>query len=70
HITQGFSLDSNEAMSYCESCIIGKHLRQPHPTSESPLASQFLELIHLDICRHLPVKTPHHKWYFIIFLND
>jgi len=70
HITQGFSLDSNEAMSRCESCIIGKHPCQPHPSSESPPASHFLELIHSDVCGPFPVETPHHKRYFIIFLDD
>ncbi|KAG1873256.1 hypothetical protein C8R48DRAFT_550611, partial [Suillus tomentosus] len=70
HIAQGFSLDSNETMSRCESCIISKHPRQPHPTSESPPASHFLELIHSDICGPFPVETPHHKQYFIIFLDD
>ncbi|KAG1879346.1 hypothetical protein C8R48DRAFT_576564, partial [Suillus tomentosus] len=70
HIAHGVAIDSNVAMSRCESCIIGKHPRQPHPTSQSPPASRFLELIHSDLCGPIPVITPHHKRYFIIFLDD
>lgn len=70
HITHGDTIDSNDVMSRCESCIIGKHLRQPHPTSQSPPPSRFLELIHSNLCSSIPVETPHHKCYFIIFLDD
>jgi hypothetical protein len=70
HIAKGFSLDSNEPLSRCKSCIISKQLHQPHKTSESPPASCFLELIHSDVCGPIPIETPHHKCYFIIFLDD
>jgi transposase InsO family protein len=70
HIAQGFTLNSDAAMTRCESCIIGKHPRQAHPSSQSPPASRFLELIHSDVCGPIPVVTLHHKCYFIIFLDD
>jgi hypothetical protein len=69
-IAHGVSVTSSVAPSRCESCIIGKHPRGSHPPSESPPASCFLELIHSDVCGPLPVLTPHHKRYFIIFLDD
>lgn len=57
HTAHSFSLDSNEAMSHCKSCIIGKHPCQPHPTSHSPPASHFLKLIHPNVCGPIPVTT-------------
>lgn len=68
--TKGASITSPEPLSKCESCILGKHPRQPYPSSDSPPASRFLELIHSDLCGPIPTETPHGKRYFIIFLDD
>jgi hypothetical protein len=62
----GASLTSSEPLSRCESCILGKHPRQPYPSSSLPRATRFLELIHSDVCGPLPVLTPHGKRYFVV----
>lgn len=49
---------------------MGKHPRCPHPPSESPRTSQFLDLIHADLCGPIPITTPHNKQYFIVFLDN
>lgn len=66
----GATLTSSMPLSRCESCILGKHPRQPYPPSSSLRASHFLDLVHSDVCGPLPVLTPHGKKYFIIFLDD
>jgi hypothetical protein len=53
----------------CEPCIIAKHVRAPYPPSGSR-CNTLLGLIHCDICGPMPVRTPHGKLYFIVFLDD
>ena len=67
---KGGSITSSSPLSRCESCILGKHPRQPYPSSVSPPASRFLELIHSDLCGPIPTETPHGKKYFVVFLDD
>ena len=64
----GMSLPNGQ-FSTCEACIIGKHTRRPHPPSTSCAPSP-LELVYCNVCGPFPVRTPHEKLYFIIFLND
>ena len=33
----------------CEPCVMGKHHRQPFPTS-APRSTKRLELLHMDVC--------------------
>ena len=66
----GVTLDPSQSLSRCESCVMGKHPQKPFPSSSEPRASQFLALVHSDVCGPLPVQTPHGKRYFIIFLDD
>ena len=54
----------------CEACIVGKHPRMPHHSSESPRAANFLQLVHFDLFGPFPVQTPHGKVYGILFLDD
>ena len=66
--TSGIAL-GDAPFSVCEACIKGKHPRSPHPASSSR-ALQLLDLLHSDICGPFPVRTPHSKLYFIIFMDD
>lgn len=66
----GATVSPGSALSKCESCIMGKHPRRPHPPSKSPRAARFLDIIHSDLCGPIPVITPHNKRYFIVFLDD
>jgi hypothetical protein len=66
----GAAVSSKTTLSKCESCIMGKHPRHPHPPSESPRATHFLDLIHSDLCGPILISMPHNKRYFIVFLDD
>lgn len=69
-IAKGVIIDSSLPLSRCESCIMGKHPRQPFHSSEEKHSERFLDLIHSDVCGPMPVATPHGKRYFIVFLDD
>ena len=69
-VTMGMHIDHSAPLSQCEACIMAKHPRKPYPPSSSPHAEHMLDLIHSDLCRPFPVRTPHAKLYFIMFLDD
>lgn len=66
----GATVSASSILSKCESCIMGKHPHRPHPPSKTAQVTQFLKLIHADLCGPIPVVTPHNKRYFIVFLDN
>jgi transposase InsO family protein len=69
-VAKGVTVDKDQPLSRYEACIMAKHPRKPCPPSKSPCASHMLNLIHSDLCGPFPVRTPHSKVYFIVFLDD
>ena len=69
-VATGVNVDVDVPSTRCESCIMAKHPRQPHPPSSTPCVKHILDLVHSDVCGPFPVPTPHGKLYFIIFLDD
>jgi hypothetical protein len=69
-VAKGVTLQLSVPLSHCESCILTKHPHQPFTPSETECASTFLDLIHSDVCGHIPTITLHGKQYFVIFLDD
>jgi hypothetical protein len=69
-VATGIKVDKDIPLQRCEACIMAKHPRQSFPPSENSRAASMLDLIHSDICGPFPVRTPHGKLYFIIFLDD
>ena len=69
-VATGVNIDHSTLLSRCEVCIIAKHPRKPYPPSLSPRAEHMLDLIHSDLCGPFPVRTPHAKLYFVMFLDD
>lgn len=49
---------------------MSKHPCCLYPPLQSPRASHMLNLIHSDLCGPFPVRIPHRKLYFIVFLDD
>lgn len=66
----GVGVTSSAPLSVCESCIVGKHPRQPFHSSESPRSTGFLDLVHADVAGPMPVQTPHGRCYFLVILDD
>jgi hypothetical protein len=69
-VATGVQIDSSKPLSQCEACIIAKHPRKPYPPSKSPRALHMLDLIHSDLCGPFPIRTPHGKLYFVVFLDN
>ena len=69
-IATGVNIDHSTPFSQCEACIMAKHPRKLYPSSKSPRAEHMLDLIHSDLCGPFPVRTPHAKLYFVVFLDD
>eukprot|EP00877_Chromochloris_zofingiensis_P013964 jgi/Chrzof1/8821/Cz03g25230.t1 len=53
----------------CEPCLLGKQTRLSFPESE-PVRQQPLELVHMDLCGPLPVKSLGGSQYIATFLDD
>jgi hypothetical protein len=70
YVATGVSIDTKKPLGRCEACIVAKHPHKPYPPSSSPRVQKPLDLVHSDLCGPFPVRTPHGKLYFIIFLDD
>jgi hypothetical protein len=53
----------------CESCILGKHKRTRFPQS-STHAKQHLELVHIDQCVPMKIKSIGSRFYFLTFIDN
>ena len=69
-IVEGVTVDTNQPLSHCKACVMAKHPWKPFAPSKMPRTSHMLNLIHSNLCGPFPVWTPHHKAYFIVFLDD
>lgn len=63
------SEDFKQVEEKCEACIEAKHAKQPFPASTSKTGTQ-LELIHMDLCGPMQVKSLGGASYFATFLDD
>lgn len=54
-VVTGVTVDSQLPLHRCEACIMAKHPGKPFPPSETPHASNMLDLIHSDLCGPFPV---------------
>ena len=52
----------------CKPCLAGKACRKPF--GKAMRATQPLELIHLDICGPMNVKSRHGVSYFLTYIDD
>lgn len=53
----------------CETCIKGKHSRKPF-SDKGNRATQFLELVHTDLCGPMPIKSNGSNRYILTFVDD
>ena len=56
--------------SFCEGCVLGKHVRQPFQKQAGYRAKGILETIHSDICGPITPESFSGKRYFITFIDD
>lgn len=69
NLTNGLNITHDDTTNtLCEPCVLGKHHRDPFPTSKSR-ATQRLALVHTDV-HELPVVTPGGCKYWVTFVDD
>ena len=66
----GITVKASAPLSVCESCIVGKHPRQPFPPVMGPRSSAFLYLVHANVAGPMLVCTPLGCHYFLVILDD
>lgn len=55
--------------SSCETCILGKHSRQPFGDSAT-VTKSVLEIVHSDVCGPMQVASLQSSRYFVTFIDD
>ena len=58
-----------ESYEECEPCLIGKMTKAPF-TGQSERATEWLELIHSDVCGPMRTMARGGFYYFITFTDD
>jgi hypothetical protein len=53
----------------CKGCALGKNIKKPFPSSNNR-SKEILDLIHLDVCGPIPVRSLGGSLYYIIFIDD
>jgi transposase InsO family protein len=53
----------------CKGCALGKNIKKPFPSSNNR-SKDILDLIHLDVCGPMPVKSLGGSSYYVIFIDD
>ncbi|GLI62156.1 hypothetical protein VaNZ11_004728 [Volvox africanus] len=54
---------------FCKPCAEGKQTRQPHPSTGN-VTSKRLDMVHMDLCGPLPVKSWNNAKYWVTFYDD
>ncbi|GLI58650.1 hypothetical protein VaNZ11_000391 [Volvox africanus] len=69
----GFSASVDDVVAakgqFCKPCTEGKQTRQPRP-STCNVTSKRLDLVHMDLCGPLPVKSWNVAKYWVTFYDD
>jgi hypothetical protein len=53
----------------CRGCTLGKNIKKPFPSSENR-SKGILDIIHSDVCGHMPMKSLGGSLYYVMFTND
>jgi hypothetical protein len=53
----------------CKGCALGKNIKKPFPSSNNR-SKETLDLIHLDVCRPMPIKSLGGDIYYLTFIHD
>jgi hypothetical protein len=53
----------------CKGCALGKNIKKPFPSSENR-SKEILDLIHSDVCSHIPVNYLGGSLYYVTFIDD
>lgn len=54
----------------CEGCVLGKHARHSFPSEKPSQASTPLELVHVNLCGQMQIKSLGGRLYLLLVTND
>ena len=64
------SFKSDDKLSTCETCIMGKQTAKPFPKVSDSKSEDLLDLVHSDVCGPMRTKSLGGASYFITFIDD
>ena len=68
-LVTNFDYNTSSKINLCDSCINGK-ITRAHFNSSSTQSTEFLELVHSDVCGKMNTKSLSNKQYFLTFIDD
>ena len=69
-LVNGFDYNAAKEITFCESCVEGKHHRGHFPTSGGKRAKEPLDLVHSDVCGKMNAESLSGAQYFLTFIDD
>ena len=66
----GLKLSKTENLGICEICVKGKQTKNHRLKRESKRSSEFLEIVHSDVCDPMRAASIGGAKYFVIFIDD
>lgn len=70
NLVNGMSFDSSEQLTFCETCVLGKHSATTFPQKSLTKSDKILELIHSDVYGPMRVQSIGGATYFVTFIDD
>lgn len=70
NMIDSFDFDASSDLTFCETCVGGKHHKSQFPKGTSTRSNEPLGLIHSDICGKLNSKSLSGAEYFLTFVDD
>ena len=65
-----FDFDASSDLTFCETCVGGKHHKSKFPKGTSNRSTEPLGLVHSDICGKINSKSLGGAEYFLTFVDD
>ena len=69
-LVNSFDYDLSNEISFCETCVGGKHHKSQMPTSSGTRSEELLGLVHSDVCGKISTKFIGGAEYFLTFIDD
>jgi hypothetical protein len=68
-MVKGIQVFKNEHVE-CDGCTLGKQHTNEFPMNRDKWERDFLELVHIDVCGAMQIKSLVGSSYFFIFIDD
>jgi transposase InsO family protein len=66
----GLDIASEKSLELCKGCLEGKQHREAFPSGKTKRASDFLEIVHSDVCGPMKYTSIGGSNYFLTFIDD